>query len=352
MTIDRKFSDSTTISFENNLSKQFLVAFMRNVIGRYFWGPYRFSDSLRITRIEGFSVPIWRLIGKASATWTGWTLKKETIKTEDDKYIEKESWDSEGRSATFTLDWAISAHRPISGPLRIISEAIETVNSEELLVKVDWKGHFWGDFFEQVWPGRYGGIINKIKEFIPGFWKPRHIGNASVFIKPQEMLSSNDLRYRQRWLQQLRPELPLRDAKAQVEGLIKQHIIKEVSKGYKKVDLFDPFILLNKEEQYWIPVWFIEYEYLGEKYHAVISGYNAQPISVVIPLSAKAGLIALSIPNLVVTIFAVALLFITNWNFSFPNINLILVFFLIANLPAFTFYFWLLSWLWKHLLGR
>jgi hypothetical protein len=294
MTSDRSFQAAKLLPNEMDIA--YPIEFLKEYVGSYFWRPPRFSDSMRIMKVHRWYVPIWRLRGEASASWIEIIRTQKTVEQGEQKITVPEVSEA-SRYREFDIDWVGCAFIPNSEELNEIYRAINESNRNKLSISVDWQGNIWGRLFEEAFylPG---GVVGAIKNWLRSSFRPYVLGAAErIFMMPSNELS-NARNIRSYKFRELPPEVPLAEAKDQIERMAQNRIRKMIYSLSKERKDLDASVVFHFEEQYVIPVWFVLYQYMDHMYSAIFNGNNCQPIKIHLPDSLRAGLIAWGLATL------------------------------------------------------
>lgn len=283
---DVTFSRSSAHQVPNRIRQENALAVARSELGKYFWRPPDIEDALAAdVTVQGWSVPLWRLQGEESATWT--VLKREVIgKTQDGKELEQ--WVPDQRHETRTVDWLVPAHRVTDRALQALSRTADAVNTSQPAVRVDWQGYPFG-------------VMSQIGRELRAKLGILSTANAqALFANPKaEVDLGNEYAGVPVSLTELEPGVSLRTAVDRADRQIEDYAWKSASRSSQKLTNFRHKLDVYSAEQYWFPMWLVQYTYRGSQHAVVINGHSGRPIDAPLPLSFRAGVIAWSIPTLV-----------------------------------------------------
>lgn len=286
---DQEFSSEEAKIIPNRINEKQALSIAETVLISNFWKPIGIRDTLKLTEIFSWNVPIWRLRGEVSASWTVNVEKTVGNTDNEQKQIVQEY---EGVSPK-SLDWIVSAHSPVQSHQRAIFESIKTVNSSPLSVRVDWQDYPFGEFLEYPKARLYAFIFGRS-------WRLRLKFDQGTKLLVDQSLREDLSVDAETPLLQLEPDVSLVTAKERAERHIHDYIWYRLSKAEVEIKDLRSKPEIDNMVQYWLPLWVVEYKYVNGKYHVVINGNNGKIIYGLLPLSVNAKIFASVISTLLI----------------------------------------------------
>lgn len=235
-----------------------------------------------LRRVDAWRIPIWRIRGVQSASWT--RIRREIVTHGEGEDAKQETIDvSEPASKSFEIDWIVLAHEGSSAFHDVLVSAIEVLNTDKRAVRVIWNDFGAGEWVESSWP-RFENRFRAKKG------KPSRVANGWRLFESNKKSLPPQKRSQEAILQNQRSlEGAVGRMRLLMEPIIK-HAAKSSSPRTHSVVLEPPDIKLT--EPYWFPVWHLEYEAEGSTYTGIVNGFNGIPIHLVLPTSLGHGILA------------------------------------------------------------